>query len=67
MNLTRKQRESVYRIFRRKYPSADELRQEDHVRLYRKFRRTVQQGYDCIMVQWAGMWLGIESDGYTHS
>ena len=22
---------------------------------------------DCIMVQWCGIWLGIESDGYTHS
>ena len=34
---------------------------------YRDFRKTVQQGYDCIMVPWCGMWLGIESDGYTHS
>ena len=34
---------------------------------YMQFRRTVQQGYDCLMVQWAGMWLGIEADGHTHS
>lgn len=34
---------------------------------YKQFRRTVKQGYDCIMVQWAGMWIGIEPDGYTHS
>lgn len=26
-----------------------------------------QFGYDCIMIQYAGMWLGIERDGYTHS
>jgi len=33
------------------------------------FRRTVQIaiGGDCIMVPWAGMWLGIETDGYCHS
>jgi hypothetical protein len=34
---------------------------------YRKFRRTVQQGFDCLMVRWQGMWLGIETDGYVHS
>ena len=33
----------------------------------RQFRATVQAGYDCVMVQWSGMWLGIELDGYTHS
>jgi len=34
---------------------------------YRQFRRGVQPGPDCVMIQWAGMWLGIEPDGYTHS
>jgi len=34
---------------------------------YREFRKTVCHGYDCLMVKWAGMWLGIEADGYTHS
>ena len=34
---------------------------------YLQFRRTVGFGYDCAMVQWCGMWLGIELDGYTHS
>ena len=31
------------------------------------FRRTVQPGWDCVMVRWCGMWLGIERDGYTHT
>ena len=33
------------------------------------FLRTVQGAVvlDCIMLPWAGMWLGIETDGYTHS
>lgn len=41
--------------------------QESQNMTYLQFRRTVQQGWDCIMVKWSGMWLGIESDGYTHS
>ena len=33
------------------------------------FRRTVMPmlGDNGAMVQWSGMWLGIEADGYTHS
>ena len=34
---------------------------------YLAFRRTVQPGWDCVMVLWCGMWLGIELNGYTHS
>jgi hypothetical protein len=36
---------------------------------YRRFRKKVQPffGGDCVMVPYAGMWLGIERDGYTHS
>jgi hypothetical protein len=37
---------------------------------YRQFRKTVQPyfgGDPCVLVPWAGMWLGIEADGYTHS
>lgn len=37
---------------------------------YRQVRRTVQPTFfcdNCIMVRYAGMWLGIERDGYTHS
>ena len=37
---------------------------------YRQFRSTVQPffgGDPCVLVPWCGMWLGIESDGYTHS
>jgi hypothetical protein len=42
-------------------------RQDGQGMSYRQFRATVQTGFDCIMVQWCGMWLGIELDGYTHS
>ncbi len=34
---------------------------------YRQFRRTARMTFDCLMVPWAGMWLGIETDGHTHS
>lgn len=34
---------------------------------YREFRTLVHVGFDCVMVPWCGMWLGIETDGYTHS
>jgi len=34
---------------------------------YRDFRRKVEPGPGCIMIPYAGMWLGIEPDGYTHS
>ena len=37
---------------------------------FRDFRRTVQPtfGMDgAVVVQWCGMWLAIEKDGYTHS
>ena len=37
---------------------------------YRELRQRVQPTFtndDCVMVHWCGMWLGIETDGYTHS
>ncbi len=34
---------------------------------YLTFRRTVVQGFDCLMLPFGSMWLGIELDGYTHS
>ena len=36
---------------------------------YLSFRRRVAPypADSCIMIEWCGMWLGIETDGYTHS
>jgi hypothetical protein len=44
----------------------------DHagVASYRRFRNLVQPTFGCdgaIVVLWNGMWLCIETDGYTHS
>ena len=46
----------------------DHVKPGDAVLTYHQFRKNmVHYGYDCIMVPWCGMWLGIERDGYTHS
>lgn len=58
MKLTRKQREAVLRKYRQ---------DPDGAKSYREFRKRAVQGFDCIMMQWCGMWIGIELDGYTHS
>ena len=56
--LTKQQKLAFYRIYSRDWNKPYN---------YLAFRRTVQQGFDCIMVPYCGMWLGIEKDGYTHS
>lgn len=59
MVLTRAQREALKRVWDREASTNPPS--------YLAFRRQVQMGYGCIMLPWAGMWLGIEPDGYTHS
>jgi hypothetical protein len=56
--LTKDQRKAVKRKFDQN---------PDGSTSYRAFRKRIVQGFDCIMIQWCGMWLGIEKDGYTHS
>ena len=34
---------------------------------YRTFRKRFVHGWDCVMIELWGMWIGIEIDGYTHS
>lgn len=44
--------------------------QSDRALTYKQFRKTVQPMFFCdgaVTVQWCGMWLAIEKDGYTHS
>lgn len=56
--------ETVFEI----YPLSTKQRHEGQApATYRHFRHTVRHGSGCIMVPWCGMWLGIETDGYTHS
>lgn len=68
---TRAQRAALKRLFDRGpiYRDAD-ARSGGQRMSYREFRKTIQTeigGFGAIMVPWAGMWVGIEKDGYTHS
>jgi hypothetical protein len=56
MTLTKPQRQAVRAVWHRTEGIS-----------YRAFRRLVQPGWGCVMLPFAGMWLGIEPDGYTHS
>lgn len=58
MNMTIEQNRALFRKWS----------QEDQGLSWIDFLATAQPGYDgVIMVRWSGMWLGIETDGYTHS
>ncbi len=57
---TRAQRIALFRIYNR----------TDRTQTYREFRKTVLATYfmgGCVMVPFAGLWVGIEADGYAHS
>jgi len=56
--LTREQRVALKEVYDRGWKKPE---------TYMKFRRTVEQGFDYILVPFCGIWLGIEKDGYTHS
>ena len=58
VRVNRAQRQALLRVW---------LRGDSGFSSYLQFRRTVQPGWDCIMVRWCGMWLGIEHDGYVHT
>ena len=74
--ITREQREAIKRIYDRTplYVWQDKLvgqpKYKSHEPLtYRQFRKRAipLHSFGCVMIQWCGMWLGIEADGYTHS
>ena len=58
MIITKKQRQAIKRKFDQN---------PDGSQSYREFRKRAKLGYNCLMIFWCNMWLGIESDGYTHS
>jgi hypothetical protein len=72
----REQREALFKVFQRDFPSwvspgkrraqLGEVVSVPTIQ-YRRFRNRVSPGPGCIMVPCAGIWLGIETDGYTHS
>lgn len=72
---TRKQREALKRIYLRVVAESLPLPVPGKATAfstptYREFRAKVQPTFGCdnaVMVPFAGMWLGIETDGYAHS
>lgn len=75
VKLTRPQRESLKRIYLRVVNASmpepvPGKATTFYVPTYRELRRKVQPTLGCdgaVLVPFAGMWLGIERDGYTHS
>ena len=78
MKLTREQRLSLVRIYNRvplrhvptgggRFEFKESLNPYFKPVSFLEFRRAVQSGYGCAMVQWCGMWIGIEFDGYSHT
>jgi hypothetical protein len=69
--MTSEQETALRRVFDRQLICAPNNRrvQCDHETplTYEQFKATAYESFDCVMVQWCGMWLGIEKDGYTHS
>lgn len=65
--LTREQRLAIKRVYER----VTDKGKGDGSPSYLAFRRRVKGPFyhndPVIMLHWAGMWLGIERDGYTHS
>jgi len=58
LNMTRQQVLGALKLFQRN---------PDGSKGFDEFLGRVVQGWDCLMIQWCGMWIGIEKDGYTHS
>lgn len=76
---TKAQRKALFNVFVRDFPGRETpFRRRTAAGLsirvsslpYRRFRSQVAPYFDnsgCVMVPWKGMWLGIETDGHTHS
>lgn len=56
--ITRAQWEAIKRKFAQSPDGAESLE---------VFCQRVAPAHDCLMLPWCGMWLGIETDGHTHS
>ena len=67
---TKAQRAALKRVFDRQPIRSAGPEGGQRLLSYREFRASIQPSFGCdgaVMVRWAGMWLGIERDGYTHS
>ena len=62
--ITREQRQAIYKLYNR---AISKDNKNPYLGTYRQFRRRAVQGFDCLMLNVWGIWIGIERDGYTHS
>ena len=60
---TRAQREALQRLYLRWKGTGDTKAPKS----YRELRKRVMPGFGYIGVEWCGMFIGIEKDGYAHS
>ena len=58
IEMTEEQRVSVKRVYER---SPDGSKTLD------AFEARLEPFGECLMIEWCGMWLGIEPDGHTHT
>jgi hypothetical protein len=66
MKLTKPQQQSLLR----KYHDGQHEDGSTRDISYREFRKAVKPTFhmaNSVVVEWCGMWLAIETDGYTHS
>ena len=67
ITLSKPQRLALKKLFDRQ--TENRRPEQSRCRTYRQFRASVQPfiGGGCVLVEWCGMWVGIEPDGYTHT
>ena len=69
--LTKPQRNAILRSFSRNDPlPTHPTNKRAWLKRYKAFRKSVGPTYGmdgAVVVPWAGMWLCIEQDGYTHT
>ncbi len=63
MVITRAQREALKRLYGRQ----DKIGTYPTYREFRRRFRLLGTSDGCIIGEWCRMWIGIETDGYTHS
>jgi hypothetical protein len=54
--------DAQYNALKRKFEQS-----ADGAETFEEFQKRARDCGDYIMLPWCGMWLGIETDGYTHS
>lgn len=66
--MNKAEQQALAKLFARSYGTMYESTKH-LTRHYRAFRRTAHYSHlvGCWMLQWCGMTVGIERDGYTHS